>query len=230
MIEGGLMTTVDDTTYLEEKRELCSEYGVDFNKIKEFHSRIAPLIRNIAKKDAISSQLNEAYKEVRRSLEYWREIWVLATSKVSSKQKSLLELFMYLELSEGVFDELIQVITFVLMSNHHDLYDPRTKVFLESYRELEGLDFYVKLQFIERHGFEFVSGAFDRKLRNCIAHLDFIINDDGTIVKRKTGEKMGDIMAKMHYLGTLCSMMIIIVNKVLSEDPRIHFEKREIRF
>lgn len=228
--KGDLVSIEEDTTYLESQRGLCDEFGVDLDKVKELHLKMAPLIRNIREKRRIVIKLNEAYKNLNGNLEYWKEIWSISSSKVTPKQKSLLRLFMYLELSEGVFDEIVQMIAFILMENHHDLYDPNDMKFLKDYERLEKLSLYVKLQFLELHGFEFVSNAFDRDLRNCIAHLGFRVEEDGSIFIRKNGKKVEDLIQKTDYLGVLCSQVIVIINKVLSEDPKIHFEKRETRF
>lgn len=223
-------STGENTNYLEKQEAICKEYGVDFEKVKGLHSQIEPLMRNITEKKRIANTLNEAYQNVNNSLQYWLEFWRLLSSEVTPKRKSLLELFLYLELSEGIFDEIVQVIAFILMENHHDLYDPNGMEFINDYKKLEKLSLYVKLQFIELHGFEFVSKAFDRDLRNCIAHLGFVVEEDGSISIRKTGKKIEDLLDRINYLGCLCTEVIIIINKILSEDPTIHFEKRVIKF
>jgi hypothetical protein len=221
------MTVENDTSYLEGRKELCNEYGVNFDEVKAIHLKLVPLIKNIVEKEKIAKKLNESYENVDRNLKYWKEIWDLSTSNVTPKQKSLLELFLYLELSEGVFDELVQVIAYILMENHHDLYDPHHLKFLKDQKELDKLDFYFKLQFLEKHDFEFVVKAFDRDLRNAIAHLDFLIKEDGNIVSRKSGQKIGNVTDKNNYLGTLCAMIIVIINKVLIGDPAIIIEHKK---
>jgi hypothetical protein len=80
--------------------------------------------------------------------------------------------------------------------------------FVEKYEELYDVSLFVKLQFIEKHGFEFIADAFDRKLRNSIAHLGFIVNDDGSIVDRKTEKVTKELRRKTNYLGCVCAVTI----------------------
>jgi len=121
-----------------------------------------------------------------------QEILNLDTSKLSDKQKSILALYTYLSASEGHFSEAVHTITFLLMENHHDLYDAYRSKFVSKYEELDDLNIRVKLQFIEAHGFGFVVESFDRKLRNCIAHQGFLVEDNGDIIDMKTGKKLTD--------------------------------------
>lgn len=75
--------------------------------------------------------------------------------------------------------------------------------FVTSYEQLDELDLFVKLQFIEKHGFKFLCDSVDRKLRNAIAHLDVVVNEDGSILNTKTGEKIKDLWQKIVRLGSV---------------------------
>lgn len=193
--------------YLERQKRLCEEYNVDFEKVKEINSRLTLLLQKVGKKESLS-KLREVYVNINRNIDYWLEIWKVSTSQANlqPKQKSLLELFLYLVLSEGIFSEIIQAISFILIENHHDIYDPQHMKFVENYEGLDRVTLYVKLQFIKKHGLEFIADAVDRKLRNCIAHLGFVVNDDGSILDTRTGKLTKDLKKKTDYLGCVCAV------------------------
>jgi len=193
--------------YLEGQKRLCEEYNVDFEKVKEINSRLTLLLQKVVEKESLS-KLREVYVNINRNIDYWLEIWKVSTSQANlePKQKSLLELFLYLVLSEGIFSEIIQAISFILIENHHDIYDPQHLKFVENYEGLDRVTLYVKLQFIRKHGLEFIADAVDRKLRNCIAHLGFVVKDDGSILDTRTGKLTKDLKKKTDYLGCVCAV------------------------
>jgi len=214
--------------YLETQKKLCKEYNVDFKKVKEINSRLTLLLKKVVSKESLN-KLCEAIVNVNRNLDYWLQIWKVSTSpaaKLTPKQKSLLELFLYLVLSEGIFSELVQAITFILMENDHDIYDPQHMKFVESYQGLDRVPLYVKLQFIEKHGLEFIADAVDRKLRNCIAHLGFIVNDDGSILDTRTGKLTKDLKKKMNYLGCVCAVSPAAIGDWVEKQSLYLFSKQ----
>lgn len=204
--------------YLERQKSLCEEYKVDFKKVEELNSKLAPLLQKVVEIE----KLREVYVNVIQSMEYWKEIWNLSASstvKLTPKQKSLLELFSYLVLSEGVFSEIVQAIAFILMESHHDIYDKGK--FVKNYEELNEVPLSVKLKFIKRHGLEFIAVAYDKKLRNSIAHLGFIVNDDGSIVDRKTGKITKDVREKTDSFGSVCAVTMLAIYGLLQKANRM---------
>jgi len=109
-------------------------------------------------------------------------------------------------LSEGILAEVVQPLTFIFIENDHDIYDQQRMEFVESYEGLDRVTLHVKLQFIEKHGLKFIADAVDRKLRNCIAYLGFIVNEDGSILDTKTGKLTKDLKKKTDYLGCICAV------------------------
>lgn len=199
--------------YLERQKRLCEEYNVDFEKVKEINSRLTLLLQKVVKKESLN-KLCEVHVNMDRNIDYWLEIWNVFTSPAANlepKQKSLLELFLYLVLSEGIFSEIIQAISFILIENHHDIYDPQHMKFVENYEGLDRVTLYIKLQFIKKHGLEFIADAVDRKLRNCIAHLKFVVNDDGSILDTRTGKLTKDLRKKTDYLGCICAVIMHLI-------------------
>ena len=196
--------------------------GVDFKKVKELNSTITPLLSNLTKESL--KIVNEKFAGISRTLYYWRDVFrVSASSEVNltPRQKSLLELYSYLVVAEGIFSETIQVIAFILVKNHHDIYDKEKREFVRNYEGLNNLSLLEKMQFVEMHGFKFVSDACDRDLRNSIAHLRIIVNDDGSMVeitrKGKTGKAIKDMDRKTEYLVGVCTLAVVEVRRLLEE-------------
>ncbi len=202
--------------FLKKQKALCSQYGVDFSKVPDLDQKIFAL-GNVSQK-ILDEYIIPSYKNVIRNGKYWTEIWSLSHDEkkyLTPKQKSLLGLFSYSALAEGMVSENVQIIAFLLMQNGHDLYDPRDMKFVDSYKKLGKIDLFIKMQFLERHGFAFITQAIDRNLRNCITHLEYTVNEDGTIIDEKTGEKIIDIDQKMHLLSCSNTMVTLALNYLL---------------
>lgn len=179
---------------------------------------ITSLIRPILFREKTVTTMLEAVSNTRRNMGYWKEIWNIVTSPkstLSPKQKSLLELFMYLELVEGAFSEIVHTIAFMLVENGHDIYNPYRMKFAKYYEELYDVPLFVKLQFLEEHKFNIIAGSVDRELRNCIAHLRFIVNEDGSIIDRKTGKAVTSLTGKTDYLGCICAVTLTAISDSL---------------
>jgi hypothetical protein len=205
---------------LADDQKLCDMTGVEFKKFKEFKSIIAPLLCNLTKKSV--EIINEKFDDISRHYDYLInvvEVFGSTEANLTTKQKSFLELYAYLMLAEGIFSETIQAIAFILVENHHDIYDSEKREFIRNYEGLYNLSLFQKMQFVEMHGFKFVSGACDRDLRNSIAHLRIIVNDDGSLVeitrKGKTGRAIKNMGKKFKYLAGVCTMVLISVRRLL---------------
>lgn len=208
----------EESAHYQRRQELCKKYGVDSKKVEDVYSKIAPLLRNIMTKRVLTTLL-ETTDDLKRGVEYYEEIRRLINSeRLTPKQKSLLELFCYLELSEGLFSEVIQSIAFVLIENDHDIYDPQRMKFVKSYKELDEVSLFVKLQFIKEHGLKFVADTFDRELRNSIAHLRYFVEDDGTIIDKRIGRKIEGVEKKMDYLSVMSVIILNVFTEVIAEE------------
>jgi CHASE2 domain-containing sensor protein len=69
----------------------------------------------------------------------------------------------------------------VLIINGHDLFNFFNRKYAVSIEEISNLVATSKIQFLEEHGFSMFKREGDRKLRNKIAHYDFVIDKDGTV-------------------------------------------------
>jgi len=209
--------------FIDHQKKLCKIYGVDFRKVEEINSMLKPLLQNLDKND-VNKVSYTTILNIRRNVDSWLELWKFSTSKsnLTPKQKSLLELYLYLVLSEGVFSETIQAVAFLLVANHHDIYDVEKREFVKDYEGLNNVSLFYKLQFVERHGFVFISSSFDRDLRNLIAHLRIEVQEDGKMVEitrqGKTGKKVESIEKKTDYLGCICALTLLAIEGSLGTE------------
>ncbi|MDH5733666.1 MAG: hypothetical protein OEY88_07780 [Candidatus Bathyarchaeota archaeon] len=184
---------------------------IDSKEVQIAYSKIEPLVKNIITRKEVQSAISEVATNIERSNRYSDEIVDIIMSKeVTPKQMSILGLMCYLTLSEGCFSEAIQLISSILIENHHDLYHTERMRFVRSYKELDKVSLFVKLQFVELHGFKFVTNAYNRKLRNCIAHLTYTVEDDGTILNNRTGTKIENLWDKILKLQNMMIMLAIV--------------------
>ena len=195
-------------------KPIIKRTGFNEQELELLRSNIMPLVESaMAKKNP--KQMNDfldtfidSFDDIRRGVDYATE--VMSIEKVSEKQKSILLLYAYLSISEGIYCEAIQQLSFVLLENSHDIYDPRRMKFAKVCGDLDEIDMFVKLQFLEEHGFKSVVEAFDRKLRNAIAHQKIIVEDSGDIVDPVTQVKILDIKTMATKIKTLIGMSALL--------------------
>jgi hypothetical protein len=84
--------------------------------------------------------------------------------------------------------------------------------FVKEYKELDKVSLFVKLQFLDKHGFGLLADAIDRDLRNCIAHIDIIVNEDGSIVNKRTHKTIEDMKQITDYLGGIGAITMNVMD------------------
>jgi hypothetical protein len=124
---------------------------------------------------------------------------------LSLKEKSMLQLMNILFAVEGLLAGIVNLIIYALIVNKHDdIYNPYNHKFASSFEDIPDIELSVKLKFLAKHGFEFLSEICPRDIRNMVAHNDFIIQEDGTIERVKKGtsvysrEQLYDALLKMN--------------------------------
>jgi hypothetical protein len=204
---GIAMSKVSAVITDEMVQEFETRHKAEFDRLKsEIGSLSTGKIEFKGLQDLFSSLAN-----IQRSFGYVEAVMGIpkqSKALLTPKQKSLILLFTYLTFAEGIFSEVIEIIIFFLLQSHHDLYDPRRAEFVKEYKQIEKIDLFIKLKFIENHGFGFLCDSIDRDLRNSIAHLNLIVDDDGCITNSKT--------AKVNIIGAL--LRLIWVTKFTIEE------------
>jgi hypothetical protein len=66
--------------------------------------------------------------------------------------------------------------------NGHDLFDSSKRKYAVSFEDIVDVDIYTKFKFLEAHNFKKLLRERDHRLRNKIAHRDFLLDDSGNLV------------------------------------------------
>lgn len=221
----------------KEGKAVLQKIGVDEKELESLRSSMRPFVESALEKSITQKEadfldtFSSVFEDIIRGLDYAYKIGSMSQKKVAKKQRSIFNLLGYLSLSEGVYCEAVQLISFILLENCHDLYDPRRMKFAKTYDDLDEIDMYVKLQFLEQHGFKSVVGAFDRKLGNVIAHQKFIVQDNGDIVNSRTHKKIADsksILEKLLKLVRVSTVSAYAISMELFSSSARIFEKQKL--
>lgn len=88
--------------------------------------------------------------------------------------------------------------------------------FVKKYEELDKVALFIKLQFIEEHGFRFIGDSLDRELRNCIAHLRFKVEDEGNVEITPSGKlTQEELLKKFRKLIGISRVVMIVFSGYL---------------
>jgi hypothetical protein len=197
----------------------CMIAGYSPSEIEKFSSKCFELALKIDEKEN-KPLLDNVARKIWLNLLNSLEVTELLEdpTKLTLKQKSLVSLYYYLTLVEGGSTTSIQFIAFMLIKNGQKFYDRYSKRFVKTYEDMEHIDLSSKLKLLTENGLDLAVKSIDRNLRNCIAHQDFIISDDGAVVNLKTGEQI-DIQEKVRSLllnGSLVTMVLTQTFDVIS--------------
>lgn len=101
---------------------------------------------------------------------------------MSKKEKALTRLVFYLFTAEGGFTNNMDFVCLLLILQGHDLYDFFRREYTRSLRDITKVDTSTKSLFLKEHGFQLFNKGLNRRLRNAIAHHDFKIDEEGSII------------------------------------------------
>lgn len=147
---------------------------------------------------ALHDEIRELQDREKRANDYVTLLLNLEDQVSDPVAKSLLQLSTYLWLFEGSYVPfVVDLLCLLLTANGHDLYDPYRGKFATSIMQISRIDTDIKFRFLKEHGFQMIVKDKDRELRNKIAHQDFALNENGTILIRGEAIDMDD---KIHDL------------------------------
>jgi hypothetical protein len=200
----------------EKQRRHCEKYKLDYAEIANITPLLHDLLDNI--RDDINTQiiLRDTAAKIILKLADWHSINKLITSKktkLTPKQKSILELFLYLNLVEGIYSETVNTLIILLIRGGIEFSkDLGRTPFSTRYLELRKMHLSVRTKFLEKHGFKPVANAIDRNLRNCIAHLNYFVEDDGSVTNKTTDNPIVANLARENKrLGAFCSAIFMVI-------------------
>ena len=129
-------------------------------EVKEIFERIG----NVFKHDKVNNILIEMMKGTN---EMQKKVPILMAS--------------YLWVYEGAYTFCIDFFCSLLIKKGHDLFDPYIKEYVFSFKEVQTVQTAIKLKFLKCHNLGIFDRKEDKKLRNKIAHHDFVLDDSGML-------------------------------------------------
>jgi hypothetical protein len=117
----------------------------------------------------------------------------MAGCTVEKQRKTPLLMASYLWIYEGLYTFCVDFFCSLLIRRGHDLFDEFNRSYVFSFEEVQGVLTATKLKFLKCHNFGIFERRQDRKLRNDIAHHNFVLDTSGVL---KVDGKTVDIAAK----------------------------------
>ena len=135
--------------------------------------------------------LGDAWEKAQKTSDALKDMKsVAALHDLSPVPLAYAKLFAYLGLIEGLGMTLIDITSLLLIANGKDMHFRKGggMMHVSRFNDLHKLNLLYKLEFLDTHKLGFVSKIVNRNLRNDIAHLGFMISEDGKIKGRNERE------------------------------------------
>ena len=141
--------------------------------------------------------------------------------KDNERLKTVIGLFRYLGLVESLGGQFVDLSILLLVANGYDFHVEREHdvpriIHATTLRDLRNASLGVKAKFLERCNLKETTSLIDKDLRNSIAHLNFKINEDGTVSARSQGEQKAaiNIYQKINEFNLKFTRLLIIFNEI----------------
>jgi hypothetical protein len=104
-------------------------------------------------------------------------------AKCTNEKQKKTPVFMasYLWMYEGVYTFCVDFFCHILIRKGHDLFDEFNRRYVFSFKEVQGVYTATKLKFLKCHKLGIFERPQDRKLRNDMAHHNFVVDSSGVL-------------------------------------------------
>jgi hypothetical protein len=159
------------------KKKIDLALGFEFTERLEFHPHYADFKQNC-------QDLKEKWDEAKKVSKILRDLKTYSFDP-SHEYAPMMKMLAYLGLVESLGVALADMVLILLIANGKEVHTrgPMTRHVTRA-TELEKIDLAYKLDFLEDEGLELFAEFINRDVRNHIAHLKFMIRDNGEIRKR----------------------------------------------
>jgi len=163
--------------------EHTSEYQTLVSKLKPLVESLYPYKQN----KKFSEEVKELQLRFKRSGERMHIFKDDSKVDYDSQLNTLRKAFLFLALFETTVTNLLNCLIFLMIRNHHDFFIQLKRKYAKSLRDLDNsYGVSEKLEFLNLHGFSFLTENINNPLRNKIAHMDFDIEGKGVIVVKNS--------------------------------------------
>ena len=171
--------------YIDQHQDILN-VGFDADLLIEINKILHPLLEKVMtvelKKEIYHDQAARYFLAMDNVIEFRTVMWKYAQniSPRTPDEESRLSLPYYLMIVESVFTQDLDNLVYLLIKNYV-AYQGKKKKTINTMNEIREESLYKKLTFLNDNGFSLISDICDRDLRNSIAHMNFILNSDGSV-------------------------------------------------
>ena len=137
---------------------------------------------------------------------------------LSPKEFTLILVFWYLIEVEGFICNLLDFVSYLLVTTGHDLYSlTKRKYMKDNIEEIRKVEMSTKIQFLNHHGFGALTKEYDSTFRNNIAHHNFKIDEKGILWVRGKPVNIGSKLDPLKKIVDLMNEALKEINKKLED-------------
>ena len=173
----------------DAERKILDDLSMELRKTVEYGflvKSLSPLIESAKTSDSAKQFLKPHARILAERFEKNGKRMMLFKEDAKAKGKdeitTLRKAFLYLGLFESSVINLIDFILMIFIATHHDFYVYDNRAYAKGLDDLNNASLGQKLSFLNYHGLQIFSQNLNKDLRNKIAHMDFDVNSDGTIL------------------------------------------------
>jgi hypothetical protein len=170
----------------------CRDNQIDEKFVRRIDRKLFLLIERAEKINPNFNQfLSEANKDVSETnfsnLAVFENLLNRTGVQLYPKEIATLFMFEYLAIVESLLTYIVDVIVFALVSTGKDFENPKDKKNVCLPEEIRLVPTGDKLGFLSANGFSMIAKRCSVQIRNCSAHLNYTVDNDGNILLPKGG-------------------------------------------
>ena len=201
------------------------DFGYDERLLKDINLVLHPLLEKVVTEDVnkeiIENHRPKSFLAMHNIFEF-RIILEKYANNIKSRsfeEETRLALPYYLLIVESAFTASINLLVYLLIKDgvkscRGKRSDKKEHVSINSFKKISKETLYNKLTFLKDNGFEVITDVCDRDLRNSIAHMEFIVLEDGSVayenktIKKTTTISPDTLVSKIERLLNVCQCIV----------------------
>ena len=136
--------------------------------------------------------------------------------KSSDRDFYIISMACFLWKYESTYLLCIDALCYLLISTGHDLFNTMNREFVDSMDDINDVDISTKQRFLERHNFGLVCNKRYQRLRNKIAHHDYVFDENGRL--HLGGEIINIADEYKEFLDFTCDIFTEIANALPTDN------------
>lgn len=137
---------------------------------------------------------------------------------LNAREFTLIIVLSYLLAAEGIICNCLNFISYLLATRNHDLFSLIKRKYVEDdIEEIRKVEMWIKIQFLNFHGFEGLTREYDSTFRNDIAHRNYTIDDQGILWIREKPVDLGSKIDSMQKVADIINDYLDKTNESMQE-------------